>query len=97
MNAMMFHRPPVIRFLAALALGISCGGGMGFAQSAKQAKTSSKEPFSWVSPLSNPEVAKKTLPPTVKHATFKSPFMDVDVGYYIYLPPWAQGLRVSFA
>jgi hypothetical protein len=30
---------------------------------------------------------KKSLPPTAKHATFKSPSMGIDVGYYIYLPP----------
>jgi endo-1,4-beta-xylanase len=31
--------------------------------------------------------AVKILPPTVKHATFKSPSVGIDVGYYIYLPP----------
>lgn len=35
----------------------------------------------------NAEWAQKILPPTVKHATFKSPSMGIDVGYYIYLPP----------
>ena len=44
-------------------------------------------PFAWVSPLINAEWAKKILPPTVKHVTFKSPSMGIDVGYYIYLPP----------
>ena len=44
-------------------------------------------PFAWVSPLINAEWAKKILPPTVKHETFKSPSMGIDVGYYIYLPP----------
>lgn len=44
-------------------------------------------PFAWVSPLINAEWAKKILPPTVKHETFKSPSMGIDVGYYVYLPP----------
>lgn len=40
-------------------------------------------PFSWVSPLP----AKATLPAGVRHATFRSPSMGIEVGYYIYLPP----------
>ena len=55
-----------------------------FVQKAKAAKP--EGPFNWVSPL-NAETAKKILPPTVKHVTFKSPSMGIDVGYYIYLPP----------
>lgn len=43
--------------------------------------------FAWVSPMQNAEWAKKSLPATVKHATFRSTSMGVDVGYYIYLPP----------
>lgn len=52
-----------------------------------KAGTPAAQAFSWVSPLPNAEWAKKILPPTVRHATFKSPSMGVDVGYYIYLPP----------
>lgn len=55
-----------------------------FAQSTKKADV---EPFSWVSPMQNSEWARKSLPETVKHATFKSASMGIDVGYYIYLPP----------
>lgn len=40
-------------------------------------------PFSWVSPLP----AKAALPGGVRHATFHSPSMGIEVGYYIYLPP----------
>ena len=58
-----------------------------FSQQAKKAKAADTLPFSWVSPLQNAEWAKKILPPTAKHATFKSPSMGIDVGYYIYLPP----------
>lgn len=55
-----------------------------FSQQAKKAKAADTLPFSWVSPLQNAEWAKKILPPTAKHATFKSPSMGIDVGYYIY-------------
>jgi predicted peptidase len=57
---------------------------LGFAQNAKKA---AEQPFAWVSPMQNAEWAKKSLPATVKHATFKSASMGVEVGYYIYLPP----------
>lgn len=71
-----------------LVLVLACLGGVGFAQSAKPAKASPKAaPFAWVSPLANAEVARKTLPATVRHATFNSPSMGIEVGYYIYLPP----------
>jgi endo-1,4-beta-xylanase len=58
-----------------------------FAQNAKKAKAPASQPFAWVSPMQNAEWVKKSLPATVKHATFKSASMGVDVGYYIYLPP----------
>lgn len=54
-----------------------------FAQTAKKSKAKTAPPFSWVSPLPG----KPTLPPGVRHATFKSPTMGIDVGYYLYLPP----------
>lgn len=53
----------------------------------KKAGTPAAPAFSWVSPMPNPEWAKKSLPPTLRHTTFKSPSMGVEVGYYIYLPP----------
>ncbi len=59
--------------------------GLVIAQNAKKSKPA-PQPFSWVSPL-NVEMAKKILPPMVKHVTFKSASMGIDVGYYIYLPP----------
>ncbi len=46
-----------------------------------------KSRFSWTSPLSESELAKPSLPASVRHATFKSPTMGIEVGYYIYLPP----------
>jgi endo-1,4-beta-xylanase len=61
---------------------------MGAAPKAAPAKAAKTEaPFRWVAPLSAAERTKQGLPPTVQHATFKSPSMGVDVGYYIYLPP----------
>lgn len=57
------------------------------AEAKKTKKVAADAPFSWVAPLANAESAKKTLPPTVKHATFKSASMGIEVGYYIYLPP----------
>ena len=49
--------------------------------------TKQEAAFFWVSPLTKNETAKKSLPATVKHATFRSPSMGIAVGYYIYLPP----------
>ena len=47
-------------------------------------KTKNADTFSWVSPAS--EWKAKSLPKNVRHATFKSPSMGIDVGYYVYLP-----------
>ena len=55
------------------------------AQNQSRAKKKTPRPFAWVSPL--PESAAKKLPSGVKHGTFSSPSMGIDVGYYIYLPP----------
>lgn len=57
------------------------------AQTAPAKPDQKAPPFHWVSPLANAEWAKKILPATVRHATFKSPLMGIAVGYYIYLPP----------
>jgi endo-1,4-beta-xylanase len=51
-----------------------------FSQTKKQQK--SEAPFQWVNPLP----AGKSIP-GLRHATFKSPSMGIDVGYCIYLPP----------
>lgn len=50
-------------------------------------KAQAAPPFSWVSPMQNAAWAKKLLPATTRHATFPSPSMGIEVGYYIYLPP----------
>ncbi len=69
-----------------LLLGLCTGFASG--QNPEPAKASKQRPsFSWVAPLSDSERAKQNLPPTTKHATFRSPSMGIEVGYYIYLPP----------
>jgi hypothetical protein len=77
----------------AIALISLCLGNACFGQDAAPAKAAKKQPpFSWVAPMENKEQAKKLLPATVQHATFKSPSMGIEVGYYIYLPPsYEQG------
>ncbi len=54
---------------------------------AQQKKSRSEPAFSWVAPVQNEQGARKALPEGVKHASFKSASMGIDVGYYIYLPP----------
>jgi endo-1,4-beta-xylanase len=49
-------------------------------------------PFSWVSPLP----AKAALPEGVRHATFRSPSMGIEVGYYIYLPPGYENSETRY-
>lgn len=56
--------------------------GTSVAQKKNQKAKKSPAPFSWVSPSKS-----KNLPAGVKHGTFKSSSMGIDVGYYIYLPP----------
>ncbi|NNE92167.1 MAG: 1,4-beta-xylanase [Verrucomicrobiales bacterium] len=72
-----------VAVLAILAIGPA------FGQNAKKGKAKKKPaPFSWVSPV--PENRAKHLKLDelgVKHATFKSRSMGIDVGFYIYLPP----------
>ncbi|SKB04954.1 endo-1,4-beta-xylanase [Prosthecobacter debontii] len=85
--------PRLLPSLLILALG--CSVPLTHGQAPKKsdpkvtsAKKKKAEPaFSWVAPLENAEWAAKILPPTMKHATFTSPSMGVEVGYYIYLPP----------
>ncbi len=74
----------MLRLLICLFIATS---SVTLAQDAKKNKTAAEQPFAWVSPASSNALAKKALPATVKHATFKSASMGVDVGYYIYLPP----------
>ena len=73
-----------ILFLVPGLFFLSFAAGQEAKRKGGKKKTPSR-PFSWVSPLS--EAAEKGLPKGVKHATFKSPSMGIDVGYYIYLPP----------
>ncbi len=72
-----------------LLLCLFClGSSLSFAQKPEATgKAAKPSPFAWVSPIAKVAWAVKILPPTVKHATFKSPSVGIDVGYYIYLPP----------
>jgi endo-1,4-beta-xylanase len=85
------REPLVLRRLALRGLLLGCLAlaciAAAPAQTPAPKAAKPEAPFSWVSPLANPVVASKTLPTTVKHATFKSPSMGLEVGYYIYLPP----------
>jgi len=74
--------------VALVGLVVFAATGIVAAQATKKKKAAPEQTtFSWVAPTADAEWAKKTLPATVKHATFKSPSMGIDVGYYIYLPP----------
>jgi endo-1,4-beta-xylanase len=53
-------------------------------EKAPKKKKKTPAPFSWVSPMQSADFAKKL---GLRHGTFKSPSMGIDVGYYIYLPP----------
>lgn len=82
MQAMRFMRPAVIFCcLVFLASGIM-GQEKGQNKSNKK-KKKKPAPFQWVNPMTKWEVEKC---PGVKHSTFKSPTLKVEVGYCIYLP-----------
>ncbi len=79
----------MIRTIFAIALSLSASlGPVGNAQNKDAPKKKKTAPtaqaFSWVSPL--PESRAKGLPGNLRHGTFKSESMGIDVGYYIYLP-----------
>ena len=68
-----------------LTLTVLVASSSAFAQKNRDDKKPAKKPpapFRWVNPL-----PKSGLPAGVKHGTFKSPSMKIDVGYCIYLPP----------
>ena len=67
--------------IAVVALAVA---GFSVYGQADKKKTKIATPFSWVSPAS--DLKAKTLPKNIRHATFKSPSMGIDVGYYVYLP-----------
>lgn len=67
------------------------------AQPAKTTKKNKKapRPFSWVSPAHPSTLEKATA--GLRHATFKSPSMGIEVGYHIYLPPsYSKGKSARF-
>ena len=81
-RSLFFALPVTVAFLAI--------GSFAFSQDSGSAKKKKKKPvpeFHWVSP--SPEGRLKSLgtPETLRHGTFTSPSMDLEVGYHIYLPP----------
>lgn len=51
-----------------------------------QPKPKKRADFSWVNPLPEQRRARSNLPDGLRHATFESPSMGIEVGYWIYLP-----------
>jgi len=90
LTALRRHAPRLV----SVALVFVFAGPFASAQGANVAKKVAS--FSWVSPLANPESAKSGLPQTVRHATFKSASMGIDVGYYIYLPPGYESAKERY-
>jgi Putative esterase len=82
--------------LRSLICLITASSSIAFAQDAKKIKGAAEQPFAWVSPAEGAAFSKKSLPATVKHATFKSASMDVDVGYYIFLPPGYETSQAKY-
>ena len=79
---------PLVSLCIAVALA-----GPGFGQerdATKKKKKKAQPPFQWVNPL--PEGHHETL----RHATFRSPSLDVDVGYAILLPKDYESSRKRF-
>ena len=73
------HLAIVLLLAPAVVTGLAVG------QEPKAKKKKKKpQPFRWVNEL-------KTEVPGLKHATFRSPSMNLDVGYCIYLPPEYDG------
>lgn len=73
------------------------GAALAFATAAATAQDGGKTkndiaPFSWASPLP----AKAGLPAGVRHETFRSPSMGIEVGYYIYLPPGYEPSEIRY-
>jgi len=68
---------PILTFLIVLLAALAP-----LAAQNNKKKKKPPAPFKWVNP-----VPESNQYPGLHHATFKSPSMDVDVGYCIYLPP----------
>lgn len=86
-------------FLCLIALGLAdfVATALQAAENNKAVKVAKQEaPFTWVSPPETVERTKKSLPPTVIHATFQSRSMGFAVGYYIYLPPGYESSRERY-
>lgn len=69
----------MIKTLSLLLFVVCCASPVA-AQRSKAKTKKPPQPFEWVNEKSS------IVTPGVEHGTFRSPSMDVDVGYYIYLP-----------
>lgn len=81
----LYDLQPMYRSTPLLCLALALLSGSPLLGQQKKAKKK-PEPFAWVNSIEN-LTSRKDLPGGLRHATFKSPSMKVDVGYFIYLPP----------
>ena len=72
-------------FASFLVLGLLAIASLSAQETANRKKPAPK--FRWVNELPAQRLKQMRLPEGVKHATFESPSMGLDVGYFVYLPP----------
>lgn len=72
-------------FASFFALGLLAAASLSAQEAANKKKPTPK--FRWVNELPAERLKQMQLPEGVKHATFESPSMGLEVGYFLYLPP----------
>lgn len=72
-------------FASFFALGLLAVASLSAQEAANKKKPAPK--FRWVNELSAERLKQMQLPEGVKHTTFESPSMGLEVGYFLYLPP----------
>ena len=77
-------KPSSLYLILFLALGTTSSFAQKGKLSGKAKLKAQMESHRWTSPL--PEEKAKALPKNVRHATFKSLNMKIEVGYYVVLP-----------
>lgn len=81
-----------MKIVAALCIALVAFSPLCAQDTKKKQQKKKRSPFSWVSPGNVENLKKWGMPEGLKHATFKSESMGIDVGYYIYLPPQYEQL-----
>lgn len=76
---------PALCFALAVALAAALASPAALAQQQKGKKK--PPPFAWNNPPAEGLAQRLGLPSGLRHATFPSPSMGLEVGYFIYLPP----------